>query len=115
MPTRSASDKTAATVSTPDGLGDTAPQSTDRYAIFGWLRVVAIHEAYRLSAIYRRDARLERRCPERAALKGPTDDTRQRQSHTRRDALSHEARGAARGSSAQAAPPRWSAPGLTDT
>jgi DNA-directed RNA polymerase specialized sigma24 family protein len=32
----------------------------DRYAIFGWLRVVAIHEAYRLSAIDRRDARLER-------------------------------------------------------
>jgi len=32
----------------------------DRYAIFGWLRVVAIHEAYRLSAIERRDARLER-------------------------------------------------------
>ncbi|HYN51967.1 MAG TPA: hypothetical protein VES62_13675 [Thermoleophilaceae bacterium] len=32
----------------------------ERYAIFGWLRVVAIHEAYRLSAIERRDARLER-------------------------------------------------------
>lgn len=32
----------------------------DRYAIFGWLRIVAIHEAYRLSAIDRRDARLER-------------------------------------------------------
>jgi DNA-directed RNA polymerase specialized sigma24 family protein len=31
-----------------------------RYAIFAWLRVVAIHEAYRLSAIERRDARLER-------------------------------------------------------
>jgi len=31
----------------------------DRYAIFGWLRVVAIHEAYRLSAIERRDVRLE--------------------------------------------------------
>jgi len=31
----------------------------ERYAIFGWLRVVAIHEAYRLSAIERRDARLE--------------------------------------------------------
>jgi DNA-directed RNA polymerase specialized sigma24 family protein len=32
----------------------------DRYAIFAWLRVVAIHEAYRLSAIERRNARLER-------------------------------------------------------
>lgn len=29
------------------------------YAVFAWLRVVAIHEAYRLSAIDRRDARLE--------------------------------------------------------
>jgi hypothetical protein len=29
-------------------------------AVFAWLRVVAIHEAYRLSAIDRRDARLER-------------------------------------------------------
>ncbi|HEX2638081.1 MAG TPA: hypothetical protein VHL81_13175, partial [Gemmatimonadales bacterium] len=29
-------------------------------AIFAWLRVVAIHEAYRLSAIEHRDARLER-------------------------------------------------------
>jgi RNA polymerase sigma factor (sigma-70 family) len=32
----------------------------DRYAVFAWLRVVAIHEAYRLSASERRDARLER-------------------------------------------------------
>jgi DNA-directed RNA polymerase specialized sigma24 family protein len=31
----------------------------DRYAIFAWLRVVAIHEAYRLSAVERRDAHLE--------------------------------------------------------
>jgi DNA-directed RNA polymerase specialized sigma24 family protein len=31
----------------------------ERYAIFAWLRVVAIHEAYRLSAIDRRDAHLE--------------------------------------------------------
>jgi hypothetical protein len=30
----------------------------DRYAIFAWLRVVAIHEAYRLSAIERRQTRL---------------------------------------------------------
>src|SRR5215207_3857008 len=36
----------------------------ERYAIFAWLRVVAIHEAYRLSAIDRRDARLERLRPE---------------------------------------------------
>jgi DNA-directed RNA polymerase specialized sigma24 family protein len=33
-------------------------------SIFAWLRVVAIHEAYRLSAIDRRDARLERLCRE---------------------------------------------------
>jgi DNA-directed RNA polymerase specialized sigma24 family protein len=32
----------------------------DRDAIFAWLRVVAIHEAYRLSGIDRRDAGLER-------------------------------------------------------
>ena len=32
----------------------------DRHAIFAWLRVVAIHEAYRLSAASRREARLER-------------------------------------------------------
>jgi DNA-directed RNA polymerase specialized sigma24 family protein len=32
----------------------------DRFAISAWLRVVAIDEAYRLSAIDRRDARLER-------------------------------------------------------
>jgi DNA-directed RNA polymerase specialized sigma24 family protein len=31
----------------------------DRHAIFGWLRTVAIHEAYRLSALGRREARLE--------------------------------------------------------
>ena len=36
----------------------------ERDAIFAWLRVVAIHEAYRLSAIDRRDARLERLRPE---------------------------------------------------
>jgi DNA-directed RNA polymerase specialized sigma24 family protein len=29
----------------------------NRYAIFSWLRVVAIHEAYRLLAVDRRDAR----------------------------------------------------------
>jgi RNA polymerase sigma factor (sigma-70 family) len=32
----------------------------DRCSVFGWLCVVAIHEAYRLAAIDRRDARLER-------------------------------------------------------
>lgn len=31
-----------------------------RYAVFAWLRVVAIHEAYRLSAIERRSAPVER-------------------------------------------------------
>ena len=31
----------------------------DRRAIFSWLRIVAIHEAYRLSAISRRDAHLD--------------------------------------------------------
>src|SRR3954452_1843007 len=30
----------------------------DRHTIFAWLRVVAIHEAYRLSAIERRTTRL---------------------------------------------------------
>jgi DNA-directed RNA polymerase specialized sigma24 family protein len=32
----------------------------DRYAIFAWLRVVAIHEAYRLAAIDRRAVHLKR-------------------------------------------------------
>lgn len=36
----------------------------ERDSIFGWLYVVALHEAYRLSAIERRDARLERLRPE---------------------------------------------------
>jgi DNA-directed RNA polymerase specialized sigma24 family protein len=31
----------------------------ERRPIFGWLRTVAIHEAYRLAALQRRDARLE--------------------------------------------------------
>jgi DNA-directed RNA polymerase specialized sigma24 family protein len=48
----------------------------DRYAIFGWLRVVAIHEAYRLSAIDRRDARLERLCPEDGDWQDVTADPR---------------------------------------
>jgi DNA-directed RNA polymerase specialized sigma24 family protein len=36
----------------------------ERDAIFAWLRVVAVHEAYRLSAIDRRDVRLERLRPD---------------------------------------------------
>jgi RNA polymerase sigma factor (sigma-70 family) len=36
----------------------------ERDAVFAWLRVVAVHEAYRLSAIDRRDARLERLRPD---------------------------------------------------
>ena len=36
----------------------------DRASVFSWLYVVAIHEAYRLSAIERRDAHLERLRPE---------------------------------------------------
>ena len=38
----------------------------ERDTIFAWLRVVAVHEAYRLSAIDRRDARLERLRPKDA-------------------------------------------------
>jgi DNA-directed RNA polymerase specialized sigma24 family protein len=48
----------------------------DRYAIFAWLRVVAIHEAYRLSAIDRRDARLERLCEEDGDWQDVTADPR---------------------------------------
>lgn len=36
----------------------------DRNSVFGWLYVVALHEAYRLSTIERRDARLERLRPD---------------------------------------------------
>jgi DNA-directed RNA polymerase specialized sigma24 family protein len=32
----------------------------ERHAIFAWLRIVAIHEAYRLSAIERRETRIAR-------------------------------------------------------
>jgi len=35
----------------------------ERYSIFAWLRVVAIHEAFRLARIERRDVRLERLRP----------------------------------------------------
>jgi DNA-directed RNA polymerase specialized sigma24 family protein len=48
----------------------------DRYAIFAWLRVVAIHEAYRLSAIDHRDARLERLRPEDGDWHDVTADPR---------------------------------------
>jgi DNA-directed RNA polymerase specialized sigma24 family protein len=48
----------------------------DRHTIFGWLRVVAIHEAYRLSAIERRDARLERLRPEDGDWQDATADPR---------------------------------------
>jgi DNA-directed RNA polymerase specialized sigma24 family protein len=36
----------------------------ERDAVFAWLRVVAVHEAYRLSSIDRRDVRLEQLRPE---------------------------------------------------
>jgi DNA-directed RNA polymerase specialized sigma24 family protein len=48
----------------------------DRYAIFAWLRAVAVHEAYRLSAIDRRDARLERLRPEDGDWHNVTADPR---------------------------------------
>jgi DNA-directed RNA polymerase specialized sigma24 family protein len=48
----------------------------DRDAIFAWLRVVAIHEAYRLSAIDRRDARLEPLRPEDSDRHEPATDPR---------------------------------------
>lgn len=35
----------------------------DRGRVFAWLRVVAVHEAYRLSAVERRDARLDDLAP----------------------------------------------------
>jgi DNA-directed RNA polymerase specialized sigma24 family protein len=48
----------------------------ERHAIFAWLRVVAIHEAYRLSAIERRDARLERLRPEQGDWQDAIADPR---------------------------------------
>ena len=50
----------------------------ERHAIFAWLRVVAIHEAYRLSAIDRRDARLERLRPRGRRLARRRSPTRGR-------------------------------------
>jgi RNA polymerase sigma factor (sigma-70 family) len=51
-------------------------QQPDRCSIFAWLRVVAIHEAYRLSAIEHRDARLERLGSEDGDWREATADTR---------------------------------------
>ena len=55
----------------PDRVGDhcsAASPSATRSS--RWLRVVAIHEAYRLSALERRDAQLERPRPRRQGLAG---------------------------------------------
>ena len=51
-------------------------QQPDRCFIFAWLRVVAIHEAYRLSAIERRDVRLERLGSDDGDWREATADTR---------------------------------------
>jgi DNA-directed RNA polymerase specialized sigma24 family protein len=48
----------------------------DRDTIFGWLRTVAIHEAYRLSAVDRRDARLAHLGPESGDWQNVTADPR---------------------------------------
>lgn len=48
----------------------------ERCSIVGWLRTVAIHEAYRLSARDRRDARLERLGPETGDWQDITTDPR---------------------------------------
>jgi hypothetical protein len=54
----------------------------DRHTVFGWLRVVAIHEAYRLSAIERRETRLASpRAADRESLRLIAE------SHTLDDAL----------------------------
>jgi DNA-directed RNA polymerase specialized sigma24 family protein len=47
-----------------------------RPTLLAWLRVVAIHEAYRLSAIERRDARLEQLGSEDGDWREATADTR---------------------------------------
>ena len=51
-------------------------QQPDRCSIFAWLRVVAIHEAYRLLAIEHRDARLERLGSDDGDWREATADTR---------------------------------------
>jgi len=43
----------------------------DRERVFGWLRTVAIHEAYRLSGIERRDVRLDALGSVDGAVRGP--------------------------------------------
>jgi RNA polymerase sigma factor (sigma-70 family) len=43
----------------------------DRDRVFGWLRTVAIHEAYRLSGVERRDVRLDALGPVDGAVRGP--------------------------------------------
>lgn len=43
----------------------------DRDRVFGWLRMVAIHEAYRLSGIERRDVRLDALASVDGAVRGP--------------------------------------------
>lgn len=43
----------------------------DRERVFGWLRTVAIHEAYRLSGIERRDVRLDALASVDGAVRGP--------------------------------------------
>ena len=48
----------------------------ERYSIVGWLRTVAIHEAYRLSARDRRDVRLERLGSETGDWQNITADPR---------------------------------------
>jgi DNA-directed RNA polymerase specialized sigma24 family protein len=48
----------------------------ERYTVFAWLRVVAIHEAYRLSTIDRREARLERLLPSDGDWQEVTADPR---------------------------------------
>jgi DNA-directed RNA polymerase specialized sigma24 family protein len=48
----------------------------ERYAIFFWLRVVAVREAYRLSGIERRDVRLERLSGEDGEWREVTADPR---------------------------------------
>jgi DNA-directed RNA polymerase specialized sigma24 family protein len=48
----------------------------DRVSIFAWLRVVAVHEAFRLSATERRDARLERLHPDDGDWQDITADPR---------------------------------------
>ena len=47
-----------------------------RHAVFAWLRVVAIHEAYRLSAIDRREARFQLLRPRHADRRAVAVDSR---------------------------------------